>query len=130
MGSIPIYPSWLLKYKIANFLVLKKNIKNRKNKKVKYTSLGIPIYNQRIKKKMIQAAINNIIGTGIGIIGAGVGISVTCAFTLLPYIVCISVIIGVFMIISWIKFEDETDLTDIPMPGVRCPLCYSRGIET
>ena len=68
-----------------------------------------------------------IIGTGLattGLIGAGLGIG----STYLSYIIGISIIIAILMIISLIKIKTETDRPG--MPGVRCPVCASRGVET
>ena len=73
---------------------------------------------------MIQAA--KIIGTGLattGLIGAGIGIGV---------------VFGALLLISslgyWL-FKPNTLATkslmiNRPMPGVRCPACANRGVET
>ena len=70
---------------------------------------------------MIQAA--KIIGIGLaitGFIGAGVGMGLAY----IPYIIGITITIALLMLV----FITKSPM--VGMPGVRCRICESRGIET
>ena len=79
---------------------------------------------------MIQSAI--IIGTGLATTGLmGAGIVFGAALVYLPYIISVAIIITLLMMVFITISAMEMPGVDMPgMPGVRCPVCASRGIET